>query len=48
MISGNQKNRRQVIRKPGYQGEPKFYFPNILIPWYPLPDNLIAFPRGQK
>jgi hypothetical protein len=34
-ISGNQKNRKQVIRKPGYQKEPEFYFPDILIPWYP-------------
>jgi hypothetical protein len=41
-ISGNQKIRKQVIRKPGYQKKPEFYFPDTLIPWYPRPDNLIA------
>jgi hypothetical protein len=48
-ISGDQRSRRQVIRKPGYQRKPEFYFPDIEIPWYPclpagqaLPDNLIA------
>jgi len=41
-ISGNQISRKQVIRKPGYQRESEFYFPDTLIAWYALPDNLIA------
>jgi hypothetical protein len=41
-LSGNQKNRKQVIRKTGYQKKPVFYLPDTLMAWYPLPENLIA------
>jgi len=41
-VSGNQKTREQATRKTGYQKKPEFYFSDTLIPWYPLPDNLIA------
>jgi hypothetical protein len=41
-LSGNQKIRKQMIRKTGYQRKPVISLPDTLIAWYPLPDTLIA------